>query len=102
MDRVFYTNTWSSHYNNNNNKNHKSTNNSINNNNNNNHSNHNNNISSKAHLKKRDYCDDGEVLTWNLHHHEDAKHPLGSFECKSEDKKRTVFCIGNKIGIILS
>jgi hypothetical protein len=93
VDRVFYTNTWSSHYNNNNNKNHKATNNSINNNNNNN---HNNNISSKAHLKKRDYCDDGEVLTWNLHHREDAKHPLGAFECKSEDKKRTAFCIGNE------
>ncbi len=83
--------TLSSHSNNNNNNNHKATSNSINNNN-----NHNNNNSSKAHLKKRDYCDSGEVLTWNLHHREDAKHPLGAFECKSEDKKRTAFCIGNE------
>jgi len=45
-------------------------------------------------LKKREYCNNGDVLTWNLH--DDAKHPLGSFECKSEGKKRRVFCIGNQ------
>ena len=89
MDGVFSTNTWSTHNNNNSNHNKNNISNTTTN---------NNNKSSKAHLKKRDYCDDGEVLTWNLHHRKDAKHPLGVFECKSEDKKRTVFCIGNENG----
>jgi hypothetical protein len=44
--------------------------------------------------KKREYCNNGDALTWNPH--DDAKHPLGSFECKSAEKKRRVFCIGNQ------
>jgi hypothetical protein len=43
-------------------------------------------------MKQRSYCDYGDVLTWTLH--EDAEHPLGSFECKDRDKKRIAICIG--------
>jgi hypothetical protein len=53
-----------------------------------------NSNSSNFHLKKRHYCNHGEALTWTPH--DDAKHPMGSFECKSKNNKRTAFCIGNE------
>jgi hypothetical protein len=49
--------------------------------------------STNSQLKKKDYCNSGDVLTWNSH--DDAKHPFGSYECKSQDKKRRALCIVN-------
>jgi hypothetical protein len=53
-----------------------------------------NSNSSNFHLKKRLYCNHDEALTWTPH--DDAKHPLGSFECESKSKRRTAFYIGNE------
>jgi hypothetical protein len=52
-----------------------------------------NSNSSNFHLKKRLYCNHEEALTWTPH--DDAEHPLGSFECESKSKRRTAFFIGN-------
>jgi hypothetical protein len=49
--------------------------------------------SSNSHLRKRLYCNHEEALTWTPH--DDAKHPLGFFECESKSKRRTAFYIGD-------